>query len=75
MSESALKQAIAGKKIACPECKEPVQKYEKFVELTASVWDGAGDSGVETEGSKATLICGSCSWKERTEYWEDMIQA
>ena len=73
MSESMLKQAIEEKKIPCPDCKKPIQKYEKFVELTASVWDGAGDSNIETAGSKATLICGDCSWKERTEYWEDMI--
>ena len=74
MSEAMLKKAIENKKIPCPECKAPIQKYEKYIEMTASVWDGAGDSKHETEGGKATLICGKCEWEERTEYWEDMIE-
>ncbi|MBI1270570.1 hypothetical protein GC174_09070 [bacterium] len=74
MSESRLKEAIASKKMICPECQKPVEKYEKFVETVASVWDGAGDSGVEHEGSKATIICGHCGWKERTEFWDSYIE-
>ncbi|MBZ0188923.1 MAG: hypothetical protein K8F91_21950 [Candidatus Obscuribacterales bacterium] len=72
MSEEKLKKAIGDKKLRCPKCKAPVERYEKFLELCASVWDGAGDSGVETEGSKATLVC-ACGWSERTEYWESYI--
>ena len=77
MSEKKLKEALTGKKIACPDCKMPITKYEKFIETCDSVWDGAGDSNrtLESTGSKVTLICanGSCTWKERTEYWQDMI--
>jgi hypothetical protein len=75
MSEKTLKTAIAEKKMKCPKCQQPVQKYEKFVEMMASIWDGAGDSKTETGGSKATLICGNagCDWKERTEFWEQYI--
>lgn len=42
----------------------------------ASVWDGAGDSHTETEGSLVTLICANqgCNWKERTEYWENYLK-
>lgn len=76
MSLQQIKQAIADQKMRCPECNQPVKQYDKFVELTASVWDGAGDSNLETAGSKVTLICGNsgCSWKERTEYWTSYIQ-
>lgn len=78
MSEKKLKAAIEGKKISCPDCKKPITKYEKFIETCESVWDGAGDSNrtLETGGSKATLICGNggCAWKNRTEYWEDMVE-
>jgi len=75
MSQETIKKAIAEKKMRCPQCKEPVQKYEKFVEMTSSIWDGAGDSNSETSGSKVTLICGnnSCDWKERTEFWSQYI--
>jgi len=73
MSLSKIKEAISGGKMLCPECKKPVKSYEKFVEMTESVWDGAGDSNLETSGSKVTLICGNCDWKERTEYWSEYI--
>lgn len=75
MSQETIKKAIADKKMRCPQCKEPVQKYEKLVEMTSSIWDGAGDSKQETAGSKVTLICGngSCDWKERTEFWSQYI--
>lgn len=75
MSVKVIEQAIKDKKMICPECKGAVQKYEKYVEMTASVWDGAGDSNLETAGSKVTLICanGDCDWEERTEYWENYI--
>ena len=74
MSLQKIKQAIGDKKMMCPSCGKPVQSFDKYVETTESVWDGAGDSGHETAGSKVTLICGSCDWKERTEYWSNYIE-
>ncbi len=76
MSLQTIKQSIAGKKLLCPTCKKPVKEFEKFVEMTASVWDGAGDSALETKGSKVTLICGNkpCEWRERTEFWSQYIE-
>jgi hypothetical protein len=75
MSQETIKTAIAEKKMRCPKCKEPVQKYEKFMEMTSSIWDGAGDSNRQTSGSKVTLTCGNgnCDWKERTEFWSQYI--
>lgn len=76
MSLDILITAIEEKKMACPSCKKPIQKYEKFVEMAQSVWDGAGDSGMGVAGSKVTLICGNdkCDWRERTEYWKNYIE-
>jgi len=70
-----LLNALENKTLTCPLCKKPVQKYDKFVEMAGSVWDGAGDSGVGVAGSKVTLICGNtpCDWRERTEYWKNYI--
>lgn len=73
MSLQVLQSAINSQKMKCPNCGKPVKQYDKFTELTASVWDGAGDSGLETAGSKVTLICGNCDWRERTEYWANYI--
>lgn len=77
MSLQTIKQAIADKKMICPECSEPVTKFEKFVEVLESVYDGPG-SGLDgdTNGCKATFICGNgdCQWKERTEYWDNYIK-
>jgi hypothetical protein len=73
MAEQVLKNAISSQKMKCPSCGKPVKEYDKYTELTASVWDGAGDSGLETAGSKVTLICGNCDWRERTEYWANYI--
>jgi hypothetical protein len=68
MSQELVKKSIADKKMRCPECKEAIKSYEKYVDMISSVWDGAG-------GSKVTLICGngSCSWRERTEFWKRFI--
>ena len=76
MSQEVIKKAIADKKMRCPQCKQPVKEYEKFVDMIASVWDGAGDSKTEFGGSKVTLICGNgnCQWRERTEYWQSFIE-
>ncbi len=75
MSVQQIKDAIATQKMKCPSCSKPVQQYDNFIEMTAFVSDGAGDSdsGLETAGSKVTLICGNCDWKERTEYWANYI--
>ncbi len=76
MSLQTIKQAIADKKMRCPKCKQPVKEYEKYVDAIGHIWDGAGDSRVEMQGSKVTLICGNgnCDWKERTEYWDNYIE-
>ena len=77
MSLQIIKDAIAQNKMRCPTCKGSVQKFEKYVEMADSIWDGAGDSSrnMGTAGSKVTLICGngSCDWKERTEFWNNYI--
>jgi hypothetical protein len=75
MSQQRIKQAINDKKMTCPACKQPVQKFEKYQELMGAVWDGAGDSFGDTVGSKVTLVCGNgpCEWRERTEYWSNYI--
>lgn len=75
MSVKVLEAAISEGRMKCPKCKNPVKKYDNFRDLCGSVWDGPGDSGVKTEGSTVTLICGNdgCSWEERTEYWDNYI--
>lgn len=74
MSLPRIKQLIADKKLICPQCHKPIQKFDKYVDLVATVWDGAGDSERETGGSKVTLICGDCAWTERSEYWANYIE-
>jgi hypothetical protein len=74
MSLQRIKAAIADSKLICPSCQKPVQKFEKYIETLSSVWDGPGDSNLETSGSKVTLICGNCEWKERTEFWSNYIE-
>jgi hypothetical protein len=76
MSLQEIKQAIADKKMICPECGKAIGKFEKFVEMISSAYDGPG-SGLDgdTAGSKVTLICDNdgCTWRERTEYWANYI--
>ena len=76
MSLEVLKAAINNNKVICPKCSKAVQKYDKFIEMVESVWDGAGDTGLSHKGSKVTLICANegCSWSERTEFWESYIE-
>lgn len=76
MSQEKIKQAILDKKILCPKCNQPIKQYEKYTDMIASVWDGPGDSFMDTKGSKVTFICanGTCDWRERTEFWETMIE-
>jgi len=75
MSLAKIKKAIEDKAMICPSCNQPIKKFDKYVEMTESVWDGAGDSNHETAGSKVTLICGNddCTWQERTEYWSSFL--
>jgi hypothetical protein len=76
MSQSKIKELIEQGQLICPECGKPITKFDKYVELMESIWEGAGTSGGTLTGSsKVTLICGNgqCSWQERTEYWENYI--
>jgi hypothetical protein len=76
MSLEVIKDAISNKKMLCPQCTKPIQRYEKFAETIDSVWDGFGDSRVESRGSRVTLICGNgaCTWNERTEFWSQYME-
>ena len=76
MSQERIKQAIKDETLRCPECKKPIRQYDKYIQMTTDVWDGPGDARIATGGSKVTLICGNdgCSWKERTEYWDNYIE-
>lgn len=75
MSIDKFKKVIKDQKLICPACQNPITTFEKYVETTAAIWDGAGDSTLETGTAKVTLICGNngCSWKERTEYWDNYL--
>ncbi len=70
MSLQAIKDAIASKKMICPKCNKPVQKYDKYAETIDSVREGFNLDTVQSYGARVTLICGNegCEWKERTEY-------
>ncbi len=76
MSLQVIKDAIAQKKMICPECKNPIQKCDKYAETIDSVWEGFGDSKIDSRGSRITLICanGNCAWQERTEFWAEYIK-
>jgi len=75
MSLQAIKDAIANKKMLCPQCKKPIQKFEKYAETIDAVRDGFNVLEVDSRASRVTLTCGNgdCSWRERTEYWQDYI--
>ncbi len=78
MSQDVIKKAIANQKMRCPKCKNPIKKYDNYVVMTDTAYDGP-DSSLQLDSggpSKVTLICGneSCSWKERTEYWENYLE-
>lgn len=77
MSLKIIREAIQNKKMLCPQCNQPIQKFDKYIEMTQNVWDGPGDSGkdMSTVGSKVTLTCGNagCDWSERTEYWSNYL--
>jgi hypothetical protein len=76
MSESQIKEAIAAKKMTCPKCGKPIQKYEKFSETIDAVRDGFNIQEIDSHASRVTLTCGNdgCDFKERTEYWANYIE-
>lgn len=75
MSLQTIKDAIANKKMTCPLCKKPIQKFDKFAETIDAVRDGFNMIEIDSNASRVTLICGNdpCEWKERTEYWHEYI--
>jgi hypothetical protein len=76
MSVKKIQEAITNKQMRCPSCGKAIKQFDKYVEMTEAVWDGAGDSKLDTAGSKVTLICANdtCSWRERTEFWDSYIE-
>ena len=77
MSEKKIKEAIENKKILCPDCSKPIQKYSKYSETIDAVRDGFNIVEIDSNSSRVTLTCGndSCEWEDRTEYWEGLIEA
>jgi len=75
MSLQKIKDAIANKKMLCPECKMPIQKFEKYAETIDAVRDGFNIIEIDSNASRVTLTCGNapCAWKERSEYWIEYI--
>ena len=76
MSLQKIKDAVANKKMLCPKCKKPVQKFEKYAETIDAVRDGFNVQDIDSRASRVTLTCGNenCDWTERTEYWETYIE-
>ncbi len=70
MSQKEIKEAIENKKMICPQCKKPIQKYDKYAETIDAVRDGFNVLEIDSHSIRVTLICGNgdCTWKERTEY-------
>lgn len=75
MSLQKIKDAIANKKMICPKCKNPVQKFDKYAETIDAVRDGFNIQEIDSLASRVTLTCGNegCAWTERTEYWDSYI--
>ena len=75
MSLQKIKDAIANQKMICPECKKPIQKWEKYAETIDAVRDGFNIIEIDSNASRVTLTCGNapCAWKERLEYWIEYI--
>lgn len=76
MSQDRIRQAIANKKMICPQCSQPMQKYEKYAETIDAVREGFNVQEIDSHASRVTLTCGNgdCKFSERTEYWENYIQ-
>lgn len=70
MLQQEIKEAIAAKKMICPKCEKPIQKYEKYAETIDRVSDGFNIQEIDSHAARVTLICGNegCKWHERTEY-------
>jgi RNase P subunit RPR2 len=75
MSLKIIKEAVAAKKMMCPKCEKPIQKFEKYAETIDAVREGLGFTDIDSRGSRVTLTCGNegCDWTERTEYWSQYI--
>jgi hypothetical protein len=75
MSLKVIKEAVAGKKMVCPKCKKPIQKFDKYAETIDAVREGLGFTDIDSRGSRVTLTCGNegCDWTERTEFWTQYI--
>lgn len=75
MSLKKIKDAVANKKMICPQCKKPIQVFEKYAETVDAVRDGFNVIEIDSLASRVTLTCGNdgCTWKERTEYWSQYI--
>jgi hypothetical protein len=76
MSLQVIKDAIANKKMLCPKCKSPIQKFDKYAETIDAVRDGFNMIDIDSRSSRVTLTCGNgdCPWHERTEYWSQYIE-
>lgn len=75
MSLKTIEDAIANKKMICPQCKKPIAKFDKYAETIDAVRDGFNMLDVDSRASRVTLTCGNgdCPWVERTEYWAEYI--
>jgi DNA integrity scanning protein DisA with diadenylate cyclase activity len=75
MSLQTIKDAVANKKMICPKCNKPIQKFDKYAETIDAVRDGFNVQEIDSNSSRVTLICSNegCDWKERTEYWHEYI--
>lgn len=73
MSAQVIKDAIANKKMMCPECGKPIQKFDKIAETIDAVRDGFNVVEIDSHATRVTLTCGNCPWTERTEYWQNYI--
>ena len=70
MSQQAIKEAINNKKLICPKCKKPIQKYEKYAETIDAVRDGFNVQEIDSLGFRVTLVCANegVLWSKRSEY-------
>lgn len=75
MSLKKIQDSIKNQKMICPECKKPIQKFEKYAETVDAVRDGFNVLEIDSHASRVTLTCGNgtCAWRERTEYWSEYI--
>ena len=75
MSEKKIREAIENKKMLCPDCNKPIQKYSRYSETIDAVRDGFNIVEIDSNSSRVTLTCGNdgCEWEDRTEYWAEFI--